>query len=85
MNWNHIKRVHRLTKRKGHDSLVDYDGDEDGHELSQLLLESDRQAFEERVEGQGHNQEDSPKGRVVEDVRAVTVLVLKCDNGYMKI
>ena len=64
---------------------MDYDGDEDGHKFSELLLESDRQAFEERVEGQGHNQEDSPKGRVVEDVRAVTVLVLKCDNSFMKI
>ena len=72
-----------FTERKGHDGLVDNDCDEDGHEFSKLLLKSDSQAFKERVKGQGHDEENSPEGRVVEDVRAVAVLVLEIKTSHV--
>jgi hypothetical protein len=85
-----------LTEREGHDSLVNNDGDEDRHEFPQFFLKSDGQAFEERVEGQGNDEEDGSKGGVVEDVGPVAVLmlvmllmvllmvVLKCELGGVK-
>ena len=51
-------------------------GDEDRHEFSKFLLESNGQAFEERVKGQGHDEEDSSKSGVVEDVCPVAVALM---------
>jgi hypothetical protein len=61
--------------------------DEDGHEFSDLLLKSDGQTLKQRVESQGHYQQDGAEGRVVEDVCAVTVsvvLVLKINGKAFK-
>ncbi len=61
--------------------------DEDGHEFSDLLLKSDGQTLKQRVESQGHYQQDGSEGRVVEDVCAVTVsvvLVLKINGKAFK-
>jgi hypothetical protein len=55
---------------------VHYDGDEDGHELAQLLLQPDGQALEQGVEGECDDQEDGAQGRVVEEVGAVAVAVV---------
>ena len=63
------------------------DRDEDGHEFSDLLLKSDGQTLKQRVESQGHYQQDGSEGRVVEDVCAVTVsvvLVLKINGKAFK-
>jgi hypothetical protein len=61
--------------------------DEDGHEFSDLLLKSDGQTLKQRVESEGHYQQDGAEGRVVEDVGAVTVsvvLVLKINGKAFK-
>ena len=63
-----------FTQRKSHHSLVHNHGNKNRHQFSQFCLEPDRQALEQRVEGERNDEEYRSQGRVIKnvDVMAVT-------------
>ena len=64
------------SQGEGHDSLVDDDSNEDTKKFPGVLLQTNGQPLEDRVEREGEEQHDAPEGGLLEDrVREVGVAV----------
>ena len=83
--FSEVSLNERDAKTESQDSLVDADGQEDCKELGDAVPDTDGQALEDGVEGQGEEEQEGPQGGIGGAIHAPSGDILRCCSFFINL